>query len=114
MDPALIAGNSGWAGAGLLGAVLAWLLLKHLPAKDAQFATLIENQQKHVGAIAVAHAQEVREAVAAFTIEAREQRADCRSLWSDVLARHAQFEGVVHHDLEAIDATLHRVAERKP
>lgn len=26
-----LAGNGGWAGAGLLGAVLAWLLFWHLP-----------------------------------------------------------------------------------
>jgi hypothetical protein len=36
-----IAGASGWAGAGLLGLVLGWLLMIHLPAKDKLFKELI-------------------------------------------------------------------------
>ncbi len=36
-----LGGDAGWVGAGLLGAVLAWLLLKHLPAKDAQIQTFM-------------------------------------------------------------------------
>lgn len=32
VDP--ISGGAGWVGAGLLGAVLAWLLLVYLPSKD--------------------------------------------------------------------------------
>ena len=34
IDPAGLAGTSGWVGAGLLGLVLAWLLLVHLPKQD--------------------------------------------------------------------------------
>ncbi len=33
--------GAGWVGAGLLGSVLAWLLFKHLPAKDAQIDAII-------------------------------------------------------------------------
>lgn len=36
-----LTGGAGWVGAGLLGLVLAWLLLKHLPAKDAQIEGII-------------------------------------------------------------------------
>lgn len=39
-DP--ISGGAGWVGAGLLGLVLAWLLLKHLPDKDKQINNLVE------------------------------------------------------------------------
>lgn len=39
-DP--ISGGGGWVGAGLLGLVLGWLLLVHLPAKDKQILGLIE------------------------------------------------------------------------
>lgn len=39
-DP--ISGGAGWVGAGLLGLVLGWLLLVHLPAKDKQ----LENKDK--------------------------------------------------------------------
>lgn len=34
--------GAGWAGAGLLGLVLGWLLLKHLPEKDEQIERLIK------------------------------------------------------------------------
>lgn len=39
-DP--LAGNSGWVGTGLLGAVLSWLLFVHLPAKDKQIKELTD------------------------------------------------------------------------
>lgn len=43
-----LAGGSGWAGVGLLGAILSWLLLVHLPAKDKQIRDLMEvNDLKH-------------------------------------------------------------------
>ncbi len=34
--------GAGWVGAGLLGSVLGWLLLKHLPANDAQIERLVD------------------------------------------------------------------------
>ncbi len=34
-------GATGWTSFGIAGLVLAWLLLKHLPAKDAQIERLI-------------------------------------------------------------------------
>lgn len=40
--PTDLAGGSGWAGAGLLGLVLAWLLLRHLPEKDRMLSDIIE------------------------------------------------------------------------
>ena len=48
-DP--LSGGAGWVGAGLLGLVLAWLLLKHLPAKDAQFTALIDAHNHRIDAI---------------------------------------------------------------
>ena len=41
-------GYSGWAGAGLLGMVLGWLLLVHLPAKDKMIASFQTDKDKHV------------------------------------------------------------------
>jgi len=38
-DP--ISGGAGWVGAGLLGLVLGWLLLIHIPNKDKQITNLI-------------------------------------------------------------------------
>jgi hypothetical protein len=39
-DP--ISGGAGWVGAGLLGLVLGWLMLKHLPEKDSFIKALID------------------------------------------------------------------------
>lgn len=37
-----LSGGSGWIGAGLLGAVLSWLLFVHLPSKDKQLLDYIK------------------------------------------------------------------------
>lgn len=42
-DP--ISGGAGWIGAGLLGAVLAWLTMVHLPAKDKQLKDILDRQE---------------------------------------------------------------------
>ena len=39
-----LSGGGGWLGAGLLGAVLAWLLGRHLPEKDRLMKELIESK----------------------------------------------------------------------
>lgn len=46
VDP--VSGGAGWVGAGLLGAVLAWLLLKHLPDKDKQIQTMVEGKDLQI------------------------------------------------------------------
>ena len=46
VDP--ISGGAGYIGAGLLGAVLGWLLLKHLPDKDRQLENLLTNKDKQM------------------------------------------------------------------
>ena len=43
-DP--ISGGAGWVGAGLLGLVLGWLLLVHLPSKDKQLKDMINDKDK--------------------------------------------------------------------
>lgn len=48
-SPDPISGGAGWVGAGLLGAVLAWLLLVHLPAKDKQLNDLLASQARKDG-----------------------------------------------------------------
>lgn len=41
-DP--ISGGAGWVGAGLLGLVMSWLLMVHLPSKDKQLRELIDGK----------------------------------------------------------------------
>jgi len=50
-----LAGGSGWVGAGLLGMVLAWLLLFHLPAKDKQMERMIADKDKVVSDLMTRH-----------------------------------------------------------
>ena len=59
VDP--ISGGAGWVGAGLLGLVLAWLLLKHLPDKDRQTALLIAAKDSAVNDVVKVFREEVRE-----------------------------------------------------
>ena len=56
-----ISGGAGWVGAGLLGLVLGWLMLKHLPDKDKQISGLIDQFGKMLDAREVA----LRELIAA-------------------------------------------------
>lgn len=48
-DP--VSGGAGWVGAGLLGLVLSWLLLKHLPDKDKQIERLIDGKDQAMVAV---------------------------------------------------------------
>lgn len=41
-----LSGHEGWVGAGLLGAVLAWLLFVHLPAKDKQINDHVKSRDE--------------------------------------------------------------------
>ena len=59
-----LSGGAGWAGAGLLGLVLFWLLFKHLPAKDAQLKEFVAGKDAAITGV-----------VGTFTAEAKEQRA---------------------------------------
>lgn len=56
-DP--ISGGAGWVGAGLLGAVLGWLLLKHLPEKDRQQKELIDDHASHTKELTERHAASI-------------------------------------------------------
>lgn len=69
-----LSGASGWAGAGLLGLVLAWLLLVHLPNKDKRETALIEAKDKAVAELVKAFKEETSALRSTFKDEAREQR----------------------------------------
>jgi hypothetical protein len=49
IDP--ISGGAGWVGTGLLGLVLAWLLLVHLPQKDRQIKEPIESKDARINTL---------------------------------------------------------------
>lgn len=78
-DP--LSGGAGWVGAGLLGLVLFWLLVIHLPSKDKQIKELIERQDKILEAkdlrileIITNFDQRIMSIVTAFLTENKEAR----------------------------------------
>jgi hypothetical protein len=61
--------GSGWAGAGLLGMVLGWLLLVHLPAKDKMLLQLVTSKDDAIKANDTANNTKVEGLVIAFRQE---------------------------------------------
>jgi hypothetical protein len=59
--------GSGWVGAGLLGAVLSWLMFIHLPAKDKQLKEIIDGKDDLLKGIMKASGDHVRELQVTFT-----------------------------------------------
>lgn len=55
VDP--LSGGAGWVGAGLLGAVLGWVLGVYIPSKDKQLTTMIETKDKQIETILIARDQ---------------------------------------------------------
>lgn len=71
-DP--LSGGGGWLGAGLLGLVLAWLLLKHLPDKDKFLTDTIDKKER------VIEAQK-----AEFTAALHKQTSDHKAALSEIV-----------------------------
>lgn len=74
-----IPGGAGWAGAGLLSGVLAWLLGVHLPAKDKQLMALIESRDGLVKGLAADYRQSFTDLTVRFSEIDRERRADYKA-----------------------------------
>lgn len=86
VDP--ISGGAGWVGAGLLGLVLAWFLLKHIPdertrhdarerEKDEQMAKLIETKDNQIRELINATAERDRERQTEFKAALKEVVDHC-------------------------------------
>ncbi len=70
-----VGGNAGWVGAGLLGAVLTWLMFKHLPDKDRQVNDLIKRKDESVAAVMVLNESQRKE----YTLTLLAMTADFRA-----------------------------------
>lgn len=73
-DP--LTGGPGWVEYGLLGAVLGWLMLIHLPAKDKQLAFLMEKQSEERERERVSRhgvANKMQEAIAEISVNHKEE-----------------------------------------
>jgi hypothetical protein len=76
--PDVISGGAGWAGAGLLGLVLGWLLFVHLPAKDKQIAELVKSRDDMVKELTGSFREGIVESEKRATEVDRERREDYR------------------------------------
>lgn len=94
-----LSGGSGWVGAGLLGAVLSWLLLKHLPDKDAQITSLQSVKDKQLDTQRAEFAQNQAAALLAYQKDIAEHRAR-----SDEMARAG------HDSVRALAESFHELA----
>lgn len=88
-DP--LSGGAGWVGAGLLGAVLAWLMFVHLPAKDKQFEKLTTSNQERCDAQDKAHDVRVVAKDSFYAEMLRQQRSDYKSSL-DTVVEHCKTE----------------------
>jgi len=92
--------GSGWTGAGLLGAVLTWLLFRHLPAKDEQVKGLIERHDAVLDGLIQRHDAGLKEA-----------RAEFREALESVVA-HCEREMEKHADgMQALSASVDKLTE---
>jgi BMFP domain-containing protein YqiC len=92
VDP--ISGGAGWVGAGLLGLVLGWLLLKHLPDKDKKEERLIAGRDQMVHGITTEFSKSlrerdelVREVAKGFAEQVGEVRHEFRDALQQILSR---------------------------
>ncbi len=105
VDP--LSGGAGWVGAGLLGCILAWLLLKHWPASDAAREQFWKDHNKHVETLTQKFVDGMGEARREFLAELQKQReADKIELDKQRDFRHQQgnqMQAVMGKILEAIE-----------
>jgi hypothetical protein len=98
-----IPGYEGWAGAGLLGLVLAWLFFWHLPAKDKQITDLVGEMTKLV---------EKKDADAKDLVEKHDRRVDAMQV-----TFKESLQKVVDHcqsESEKLAETIKKVLLRQP
>lgn len=97
-----IGSGAGWAGAGLLGLVLGWLLLKHLPEKDAQIERLITRSDERADRLTAEFQESLR------MIMDRHDKANVeiiqamRDEFGRILGSAPQPPSGVHHPLRPI------------
>lgn len=105
IDP--ISGGAGWVGAGLLGLVLGWLLLRHLPEKDRQMKEYVtekdiqmnkyvENKDKQMDKIltdaensSIRQGNDFKEALVQITDHCAQEMKNLTEFWKrelDILA----------------------------
>lgn len=90
-DP--LSGGAGWAGAGLLGLVLLWLLLRHLPEQDRKQERMAASHEATMASALTAQRND-------FLASLSEERLDFKESLERVLHHH---EEQTAHLVAAID-----------
>jgi hypothetical protein len=60
-DITSLSGGAGWVGAGLLGSVLGWLLIIHLPAKDKQIKEFVDNSNVRMDTVIKSYREDINQ-----------------------------------------------------
>jgi hypothetical protein len=90
----VLSGGAGWAGAGLLGGVLGWLLFVRLPAQDRQTQALIEGRDALMKSLYADYQARVAEVSTRSEELDRQRRADFNAALQLVL-EHAGRESAL-------------------
>ncbi len=88
-DP--ISGLGGWTSCGLLSMVMGWLLLKHLPAKDAQLASLLTEKDAQIKLYIEGGKNSVHEIIDKNNLADGVKRADFQA-WLKMVMDHCDKE----------------------
>lgn len=88
VDP--ISGGAGWVGAGLLGAVLSWLLLKHLPEKDKYIKDIIKEHGDSINRVTEKHETAVKLSAEKHAAAVEALAIKTENIISRVADKHAQ------------------------
>jgi len=125
-----LSGGSGWVGAGLLGAVLCWLLLKHLPdkdrqssEKDQQIGKMVETRDRQIQQVVLdmhgrmdMQRKEFGESLVtvtkAFEAETLAERAACEKHFATLAASMNTAFTTLGEQLKAHSEQLQRHSER--
>ena len=86
-----LTGGAGWAGAGLLGLVLCWLLLRHLPEKDRQFREMNDKHDLKITDIMSSFRDEMRDNREEFKVALQAMLLHCEkevAFYRDKLGRN--------------------------
>jgi PAS domain S-box-containing protein len=104
-----ISGGGGWLGAGLLGMVLGWLLMRHLPEKDRQLKELLdaharalEARDALLRAQADAHRVAVDRVVLSCQEEARQEREAGEKRFHEGMAALARVQEAARAILQSL------------
>lgn len=104
-----IPGGAGWVGAGLLGLVLSWLLLKHLPDKDKQLKDIMDSKDAQIKYLTEKHEAKIESITSAFEKESAAAKNEFKVTLGEVIS-HCERENV--RVMEAFRTELKSIAEK--